>query len=56
MSALDNHIKNLTQKHSTLDQAVSQENSRPHPDSDTLFHLKAAKLNIKDEIEKLTHS
>ncbi|MBM3648138.1 MAG: DUF465 domain-containing protein [Alphaproteobacteria bacterium] len=53
MSTVD-HIEALKAKHASLEQAIDQENTRPHPDDDTLCSLKKQKLHIKDEIARLT--
>ncbi len=47
------HIEALRDKHATLEQAIDQENTRPHPDQDALHDLKRQKLRIKDEIYQL---
>jgi hypothetical protein len=53
MSTVD-HIEALKNKHATLEHAIQQENSRPHPDDDTICSLKKRKLMIKDEIVRLS--
>ena len=55
MSSVD-HIEALKAKHASLEQAIHQENTRPHPDDDTIGSLKRKKLQIKDEIARLTAS
>lgn len=55
MSSVD-HIEALKAKHASLEQAIHQENTRPHPDDDTICSLKKKKLQIKDEIARLTLS
>ena len=53
MSTVD-HIEALKAKHASLEHAISQENSRPHPDDDAICSLKKRKLQIKDEISRLS--
>jgi hypothetical protein len=53
MSTVD-HIEALKAKHASLEHAISQENARPHPDDDVLCSLKKRKLQIKDEITRLS--
>ena len=53
MSTVD-HIEALRAKHASLEQAILQENARPHPDDDAICSLKKRKLQIKDEITRLT--
>ena len=55
MSTVD-HIEALKAKHASLEQAISEENHRPHPDDDAICSLKKQKLLIKDEIVRLTSS
>jgi hypothetical protein len=53
MSSVD-HIEALKAKHASLEQAIHQENTRPYPDDDAICSLKKRKLQIKDEIARLT--
>ncbi len=53
MSTVD-HIAALKQKHASLEQAIHQENTRPHPNDDAVCSLKKKKLMIKDEIARLS--
>lgn len=55
MSTVD-HIEALKAKHASLEQAINDENLRPHPDDDAICSLKKRKLLIKDEIVRLTSS
>ena len=55
MSTVD-HIEALKAKHASLEQAIDQENLRPHPDDDAICSLKKRKLQIKDEIARLSTS
>ncbi len=53
MSTVD-HIEALKTKHANLEHAIVEENSRPHPDDDAICSLKKRKLQIKDEITRLS--
>ena len=53
MSTVD-HIEALKAKHASLEQAIHHENTRPHPDDDAICSLKKRKLQIKDEIVRLS--
>ncbi len=53
MSTVD-HIEALKAKHASLEQAITQEVRRPHPDDDVVCSLKKRKLQIKDEINRLS--
>ena len=53
MSTVD-HIEALKAKHASLEHAIDQENSRPYPNDDEICSLKKRKLQIKDEITRLT--
>jgi hypothetical protein len=48
------HIEALKAKHASLEHAINQENTRPHPDDDAICSLKKRKLQIKDEIVRLS--
>ena len=53
MSTVD-HIEALKAKHASLEHAIDQENTRPHPNDDAICSLKKRKLQIKDEIVRLS--
>jgi hypothetical protein len=53
MSTVD-HIEALKAKHASLEHAIDQESTRPHPDDDAICSLKKRKLMIKDEIVRLS--
>jgi hypothetical protein len=53
MATVD-HIEALKMKHASLEQAIDQESTRPHPDDDAICSLKKRKLMIKDEIARLS--
>ena len=46
-------IEALRDKHATLEHAIEEESTRPHPDQDAIHDLKRQKLRIKDEIFQL---
>lgn len=48
------HINALSQKHASLDKKILNEESRPAPDSTVLHELKKEKLNLKDEMTRLS--
>jgi hypothetical protein len=50
---LDDLADTLVSKHHALDEAIEQENNRPHPDDIEIASLKKQKLQIKDEIAAL---
>lgn len=54
--ATADHIEALKMKHASLEQAIDQESTRPHPDDDAICSLKKRKLMIKDEIARLSSS
>ena len=49
----DDQVESLKARHAELDMALSQEISRPMPDTATIADLKKRKLRIKDELAKL---
>jgi len=53
MSTMD-HIEALKAKHASLEHALAKEKGRPHPDDDALCSLKKRKLQLKDEITRLS--
>jgi hypothetical protein len=53
MSTVD-QIELLKEKHASLEQAIAQENLRPHPDDDAICNLKKQKLHLKDQIARLS--
>ena len=52
--SLEERIDALKAKHQALEQAIDDENNRPHPDDFQISSLKKQKLQIKDEIASLT--
>lgn len=53
MSTVD-HIEALKAKHASLENAITKEAKRPHPDDDVVCSLKKRKLQIKDQINRLS--
>ncbi len=53
MSTVD-HIQALKAKHASLEKAIDSESHRPHPDDDAICSLKKRKLQIKDQIVRLS--
>ena len=53
MSTVD-YIESLKAKHASLEQKISQETLRPHPDDDTICNLKKQKLMLRDRIARLS--
>lgn len=52
--SLTDRIETLKSRHAALEQAIHEEEARPHPDDDVLHDLKKRKLKLKDEIAILT--
>lgn len=46
-------IRSLEERHAALERRISEEDSRPAPDSSALFRLKCEKLRLKEELERL---
>jgi uncharacterized protein YdcH (DUF465 family) len=44
------HVDALASKHAALHATITQEEHRPHPDTDLLHRLKKEKLRLKDEL------
>ena len=51
--SLQGRIEALAARHQDLEQRISAEDHRPSPDTDQLARLKAEKLRLRDELEKL---
>lgn len=47
------HIDALHEKHSSLENQLASEQSRPMPDFSTISALKKRKLRLKEELEAL---
>jgi hypothetical protein len=54
--AMDDRIESLKTKHADLEEQITLENARPHPDDSLIHDLKKQKLRIKDELAKLAHA
>ena len=50
---LEAHLRELVEKHSTLESAIEREMMSPSADSLKITELKRRKLRIKDEIARL---
>lgn len=50
---VDEHLVSLHEKHASLEEAIEEEFTRPHPDDFRVLELKREKLRIKDEIVDL---
>jgi hypothetical protein len=48
------NLEDLKAQHARLEHELEQQNSRPHPDDQTIADLKRQKLKIKDEIAEMT--
>ncbi len=53
--ALTSHIESLKKKHARIDQMLREEETHPGSDDLVIHRLKAQKLGVKDEIERLLH-
>ncbi len=53
--SLQDRIEALKQRHAHLENQVTEEFNRPHPDEARIAELKRQKLRIKDEIEQSMH-
>jgi hypothetical protein len=53
--ALENRIDSLKQRHARIDQMLREEEARLGADDLVIHRLKAQKLGVKDEIERLLH-
>ena len=50
---LQSRIESLQIRHANLETRIFDEDHRPRPDTGVLARLKAAKLRLKDELERL---
>ena len=53
---LQGRIEALAARHQALEQRIFDEDHRPSPDPEALGRLKAEKLRLKDELERLRAS
>ncbi len=51
--SVQSRLESLKFRHAALQSRISAEDQRPKPDSEELTRLKAEKLRLKDEIERL---
>ncbi len=51
--SMQGRIEALTARHRTLEKRIFNEDHRPAPDAEELARLKAEKLRLKDELERL---
>ncbi len=51
---VEEQVASLKARHAELEEALSQENARPLPDTATIADLKKRKLMIKDELARLS--
>jgi uncharacterized protein len=49
----DVRAQSLKAKHAAIDNQISVEERRPHPDDALVHELKRQKLKIKDELQKI---
>lgn len=50
----DARIESLRSKHAELEDVLTSETRRPHPNEKLLVALKRQKLRIKDEIQRIS--
>ena len=53
--SVQNHLEALTAKHAALEQELHLETRRPAPNDTVVADIKRRKLEIKDEINRITH-
>lgn len=53
--SLQSRIESLKGRHASIDSRILDEDGRPKPDTQTLARLKAEKLRVKEEMERLRH-
>lgn len=51
--ALSERIESLKAKHARLEERLTDEKTRPHPDEVALHNIKRQKLQIKDELRSM---
>jgi hypothetical protein len=54
--SVNDRIESLRSQHALLDDAIREENHRPHPDDARIHELKREKLRLKDEISAMQAS
>lgn len=50
----DARLETLKARHAELDRQILDEVKRPNPDQNLVHQLKREKLNVKDEIQRVT--
>lgn len=53
--SVQSHVEALTARHAALEQELHLEQTRPAPDLVRVSDIKRRKLEIKDEINRMTH-
>ena len=53
--SIDRKVVTLQKKHASLEQNLLSESNRPLPDVSAISSIKREKLNVKDEIERLSN-
>ncbi|MDB5509325.1 MAG: hypothetical protein JWL93_1794 [Hyphomicrobiales bacterium] len=48
---MDSFLKALTVRHRLLDEEITKEQSRPHPDAERILNLKIRRLQLRDQLE-----
>ena len=51
--SLQSRIESLKGRHASIDTRIHDEDARPKPDGQVLTRLKAEKLRVKEELERL---
>jgi hypothetical protein len=54
--SLESRIESLKGRHAALESRITDEDSRPRPDTEALMKLKVEKLRLKEELERLRTS
>lgn len=52
--SVDARIDTLKSRHADLESRLANEAARPHPDDSLLHTLKREKLNVKDQMRRLS--
>lgn len=53
--AIDGRIRQLGNRHQTLDLAIQEELTRPMADSTRIAEMKRKKLKLKEQLQQLGH-
>jgi len=54
--ALAQHLETLKKRHTEIDLRILAEHARPLPDDSLIGQLKRQKLNLKDDINRLSYA